>query len=147
MMSRSCDRYSLPRATAEAARMRSLRPVSTASWEVRSRMSSRSLTKKSYDRAISLSEFFLPVTAALVVAIAGPGAVSLDAALGTLVVVDAAAYRRAGGHRAVRAEMLEDVALLRADSSDRAALDRLLPLMARLLWTIRRIVRRESRAN
>jgi hypothetical protein len=39
---------------------------------------------------------------------------SLAAANGQLVVVDAAAYRRAGGHRAVRAEMLEDVALLRA---------------------------------
>ena len=39
---------------------------------------------------------------------------SLAAANGQLLVVDAAAYRRAGGHRAVRAEMLEDVALLRA---------------------------------
>ena len=39
---------------------------------------------------------------------------SLAAANGQLVVVDATAYRRAGGHRAVRAEMLEDVALLRA---------------------------------
>ncbi len=39
---------------------------------------------------------------------------SLAAANGQLIVVDAAAYRRAGGHHAVRAEMLEDVALLRA---------------------------------
>jgi hypothetical protein len=39
---------------------------------------------------------------------------SLAAANGQLLVVDAGAYRRAGGHRAVRAEMLEDVALLRA---------------------------------
>ncbi len=39
---------------------------------------------------------------------------SLAAANGQLLVVDAEAYRRAGGHRAVRAEMLEDVALLRA---------------------------------
>lgn len=39
---------------------------------------------------------------------------SLAAANGQLIVVDAAAYRRAGGHSAVRAELLEDVALLRA---------------------------------
>jgi hypothetical protein len=39
---------------------------------------------------------------------------SLAAANGQLLVVDAAAYRRAGGHRAVRDAMLEDVALLRA---------------------------------
>jgi hypothetical protein len=39
---------------------------------------------------------------------------SLAAANGQLLVVDAAAYRRAGGHRSVRTEMLEDVALLRA---------------------------------
>ncbi len=39
---------------------------------------------------------------------------SLAAANGQLMVVDAEAYRRAGGHLAVRAEMLEDVALLRA---------------------------------
>jgi hypothetical protein len=39
---------------------------------------------------------------------------SLAAANGQLLVVDAAGYRRAGGHRAVRAEMLEDLALLRA---------------------------------
>ncbi len=39
---------------------------------------------------------------------------SLAAANGQLLVVDTAAYRRAGGHAAVRAEMLEDVALLRA---------------------------------
>jgi hypothetical protein len=39
---------------------------------------------------------------------------SLAAANGQLVVVDAAAYRRAGGHAAVRAEMLEDIALMRA---------------------------------
>jgi len=39
---------------------------------------------------------------------------SLAAANGQLLVVDAMAYRRAGGHRAVRAEMVEDVALLRA---------------------------------
>lgn len=39
---------------------------------------------------------------------------SLAAANGQLLAVDAAAYRRAGGHRAVRAEVLDDVALLRA---------------------------------
>ena len=39
---------------------------------------------------------------------------SLAAANGQLLVVDANAYRRAGGHRAVRAEMLEDLSLLRA---------------------------------
>jgi len=39
---------------------------------------------------------------------------SLAAANGQLVVVDAAAYRGAGGHAAVRAQMLEDIALLRA---------------------------------
>lgn len=39
---------------------------------------------------------------------------SLAAANGQLLVVDAGAYRRAGGHASVRAEMLEDVALLRA---------------------------------
>jgi hypothetical protein len=39
---------------------------------------------------------------------------SLAAANGQLLVIDTAAYRRAGGHAAVRAEMLEDVALLRA---------------------------------
>ena len=39
---------------------------------------------------------------------------SLAVANGQLVVVDAAAYRRAGGHAAVRQRMLEDVALLRA---------------------------------
>ena len=39
---------------------------------------------------------------------------SLAAANGQFLVVDAAAYRRAGGHAAVRADMLEDVALLRA---------------------------------
>jgi hypothetical protein len=39
---------------------------------------------------------------------------SLAAANGQLIVVDAASYRRAGGHHAVRAELLEDVALLRA---------------------------------
>jgi GT2 family glycosyltransferase len=39
---------------------------------------------------------------------------SLTAANGQLLAVDAAAYRRAGGHRAVRAEVIEDVALLRA---------------------------------
>ena len=39
---------------------------------------------------------------------------SLAAANGQFLVVDAAAYRRAGGHAAVRAAMLEDVALLRA---------------------------------
>ncbi len=39
---------------------------------------------------------------------------SLAAANGQLIVVDAAAYRRAGGHHAVRAELIEDVALLRA---------------------------------
>ncbi|WP_081438290.1 glycosyltransferase [Pseudofrankia asymbiotica] len=39
---------------------------------------------------------------------------SLSAAGGQLLCVDAAAYRRAGGHSAVRAEVLEDIALLRA---------------------------------
>jgi hypothetical protein len=39
---------------------------------------------------------------------------SLSAANGQLLAVDAAAYRRAGGHAAVRNEMLEDIALLRA---------------------------------
>ena len=39
---------------------------------------------------------------------------SLSAANGQLLAVDAGAYRRAGGHAAVRAEMLEDIALLRA---------------------------------
>jgi hypothetical protein len=39
---------------------------------------------------------------------------SLTAANGQLLCVDAAAYRRAGGHGAVRAEVLEDLALLRA---------------------------------
>lgn len=39
---------------------------------------------------------------------------SLAAANGQLLVVDAAAYRQAGGHRAVRAEVIEDIALLRA---------------------------------
>jgi hypothetical protein len=38
---------------------------------------------------------------------------SLAAANGQLLVIDAAAYRRAGGHAAVRDAMLEDVALLR----------------------------------
>ncbi len=39
---------------------------------------------------------------------------SLAAANGQLLAVDAAAYRRAGGHEAVRGEVLDDVALLRA---------------------------------
>lgn len=39
---------------------------------------------------------------------------SLVAANGQLLAVDAAAYRRAGGHAAVRDEVLDDVALLRA---------------------------------
>nr|WP_269204450.1 glycosyltransferase [Motilibacter deserti] len=39
---------------------------------------------------------------------------SLAAANGQLLCVDAAAYRRAGGHGAVRGEVVEDVALLRA---------------------------------
>jgi hypothetical protein len=39
---------------------------------------------------------------------------SLAAANGQFLVVSAAAYRRAGGHAAVRDEVLEDVALLRA---------------------------------
>jgi len=38
---------------------------------------------------------------------------SLAAANGQLLAVDAAAYRRAGGHAAVRAEVLEDIALVR----------------------------------
>ena len=38
---------------------------------------------------------------------------SLSAANGQLLVVDADAYRRAGGHAAVRAEVLEDIAILR----------------------------------
>ncbi|MCX2966801.1 glycosyltransferase [Gordonia aquimaris] len=39
---------------------------------------------------------------------------SMSAANGQLLVVDAAAYHRAGGHAAVRADVLEDIALLRA---------------------------------
>lgn len=39
---------------------------------------------------------------------------SLSAANGQFLVVDAAAYHRAGGHAAVRGEVLEDLALLRA---------------------------------
>lgn len=39
---------------------------------------------------------------------------SLTAAIGQLLVVDAAAYRRAGGHHSVRAEVLDDIALVRA---------------------------------
>jgi GT2 family glycosyltransferase len=39
---------------------------------------------------------------------------SLAAANGQLLAVDTSAYRRAGGHATVRAEMLEDIALLRA---------------------------------
>lgn len=39
---------------------------------------------------------------------------SLAAANGQLLVVDSAGYRRAGGHEAVRAAMLEDIGLLRA---------------------------------
>lgn len=39
---------------------------------------------------------------------------SLSAANGQFLVVDAAAYRRAGGHAAVRTDVLEDLALLRA---------------------------------
>lgn len=39
---------------------------------------------------------------------------SLAAANGQLLCVDAAAYRRAGGHAAVRDQVIEDVALLRA---------------------------------
>ena len=39
---------------------------------------------------------------------------ALSAANGQLLAVDAAAYRRAGGHAAVRTDMLEDIALLRA---------------------------------
>jgi hypothetical protein len=39
---------------------------------------------------------------------------SLAAANGQLLAVDAASYRRAGGHAGVRAEVLDDVALLRA---------------------------------
>jgi len=39
---------------------------------------------------------------------------SLAAANGQLLAVDAAAYRTAGGHGAVRGEVLEDIALLRA---------------------------------
>ncbi|WAC53542.1 glycosyltransferase [Gordonia sp. SL306] len=39
---------------------------------------------------------------------------SLSAANGQLLVCDATAYRRAGGHASVRAEILEDIALLRA---------------------------------
>jgi hypothetical protein len=39
---------------------------------------------------------------------------SLGAANGQLLVVDAAAYARSGGHATVRAEVLEDLALLRA---------------------------------
>ncbi len=39
---------------------------------------------------------------------------ALAAANGQLLAVDAAAYRRAGGHATVRADVLEDIALLRA---------------------------------
>jgi Glycosyl transferase family 2 len=39
---------------------------------------------------------------------------SLTAGNGQLMAVDAAAYRRAGGHRAVRDQVLDDVALVRA---------------------------------
>jgi GT2 family glycosyltransferase len=39
---------------------------------------------------------------------------TLSAANGQLLAVDTSAYRRAGGHATVRAEMLEDIALLRA---------------------------------
>ncbi|MFB9377685.1 glycosyltransferase [Kineococcus gynurae] len=39
---------------------------------------------------------------------------SLSAANGQFLIVDAAAYDRAGGHAAVRTEVLEDLALLRA---------------------------------
>ena len=39
---------------------------------------------------------------------------ALSAANGQLLAVDTSAYRRAGGHATVRAEMLEDIALLRA---------------------------------
>jgi hypothetical protein len=39
---------------------------------------------------------------------------SLVAANGQLLVVDAAVYRRSGGHEAVRGDVLDDVALLRA---------------------------------
>jgi hypothetical protein len=42
------------------------------------------------------------------------GRPSLAAANGQLLCVDAQAYRRAGGHAAVRGEVLEDIALLRA---------------------------------
>lgn len=41
------------------------------------------------------------------------GRPSLAAANGQLLCVDAAAYRRAGGHASVRGEVLEDIALLR----------------------------------
>jgi len=43
-----------------------------------------------------------------------PGRPSLAAANGQLLAVDRAAYDRSGGHRAVRSEVVEDVALLRA---------------------------------
>ncbi|ACY21787.1 glycosyl transferase family 2 [Gordonia bronchialis DSM 43247] len=39
---------------------------------------------------------------------------SMSVANGQLLVVDAGVYRRAGGHHAVRAEVIEDIALLRA---------------------------------
>lgn len=42
------------------------------------------------------------------------GRPSLSAANGQFLTVDAATYRRAGGHAAVRGEVLDDVALLRA---------------------------------
>lgn len=42
---------------------------------------------------------------------------SLSAANGQFLVVDAATYRRAGGHAAVRGEVLEDLALVRAVKS------------------------------
>jgi GT2 family glycosyltransferase len=39
---------------------------------------------------------------------------SLSAANGQFIVIDAAAYQQAGGHHAVRADVIEDVALMRA---------------------------------
>lgn len=39
---------------------------------------------------------------------------SMSAANGQFLVVDTSAYRRAGGHEAVRSEVLEDIAILRA---------------------------------
>ena len=77
-----------------------------------------------YPRQVAVVRGRAPGAAAAAVVVAHDAAVAgwrsgrrgraLAAANGQLLAVDALAYRRAGGHAAVRAEMLEDVALLRA---------------------------------